>query len=301
MIDLHARGWETPLLEGLFWVLVLSCVALIALGWWLGWSALIVLGTISLGILVYGGFIETRWVRVAPYRLGEGERGARVVFLSDLHAGLRKSQRFYRRIADRVEALQPDLIILGGDLVDERAQDLSVLAPILELHPPQGLWFILGNHDFLDNPNQLTEDLKRRGLRELTNQVFALKLDETQSLEVIGLDDSWYGSPDIRLVEKSKKGLRLIAMHEPDLLLDLPEGCADLVLLGHTHGGQIRLPGYGPILGLPQAVPQTFDAGEKTWKNMRVIISRGLAETIVRARLGSRPEIVQIDVFIKTI
>jgi predicted MPP superfamily phosphohydrolase len=296
MIDLHARGWRGPLLETLYWVLVVSCIGLCVIGWWVGWIFLAGLGVLGLGVLVYGGFIEPRLVQTTMHSLGEGEKKLRLVFLSDFHAGLKKQCSFYQQIADHVRSLEPGLVILGGDFVDECEKDLEVLRPILELQPSLGMWFILGNHDFFDDPKKLVAALEKRGARDLTNQARAFKLTEADSLEVIGLDDSWYGSPDLRLLEKPKKGLRIIATHEPDLLLDLPENAADLVLLGHTHGGQIRLPWYGPVTPLPQSAPQWLDRGEKLWKGMRVIISRGLAESSVRARLGSRPEIVVVDI-----
>lgn len=295
-MNLHARGWKGVLLESLYWIFITFCLGLCVLGWGLQWIPLIVVGIVGLCVLIYGGFIEPKLVQTTHYTLGEGEKRLRLVFLSDFHAGVKKQRAFYQRIAERVTALQPDLILLGGDFVDECAKDLDVLTPILELRPALGTRFVLGNHDFLDDPKQITADLLKKGARDLTNQSVTFKLTDTESLEVIGLDDSLHGSPDVSLVEKPKQGLRIIVMHEPDLLLDLPEGCADLVLLGHTHGGQIRLPFYGPVVGLPQVISQTLDAGERTWKNLRIIISRGIGESLVRARLGVRPEIVVVDI-----
>ena len=295
-VNLHARGWKRFLFESLFWLFVACCLGLCALGLVLRWIPLFVIGLIGLGVLIYGGFIEPKLVQIAKYSLGEGEKKLRLIFLSDFHAGVKKQRGFYQRIAERVTALQPDLLILGGDFVDECAHDIDALAPILDLRLPLGTRFVLGNHDFLDDPKKVTAWLVNAGARDLTNQSVAMKLTDTESLELVGLDDSLHGSPDLRLVEKPKQGIRIIVMHEPDLLLDLPEGCADLVLLGHTHGGQIRLPIYGPVVGLPQVISQTLDAGERSWKGLRVIISRGIGEALVRARLGVRPEIVVLDV-----
>ncbi len=299
MINLHARGWRRPLLEILFWIFIVCALGLIALGVWIGWLVVSALGAVALGVLVYGGFIEPRWIRVTNYIVGEGEKRVRLVFLSDFHAGVKKQRGFYQRIADQVKELQPDIVVLGGDFVDESAQDLGQLAPIFELRPSLGMWFVLGNHDFFDDPKTLTQGMLKLGARSLTNQVKTFPLPSGQSFELVGLDDSFSGSPDIRLVEKSKKGVRVIVTHEPDLLLDLPEKCADVVLLGHTHGGQIRLPVRGPVVGLPQIVPQSLDAGEKSWRGMRVLISRGIGEALVRARLGVRPEIVVLDILAK--
>lgn len=153
-IDLHARGIQRPLLEGLFWFFTALAVALGVFGWRLGWLWLVLLSVFALGVLIYGGLIEPRWVRIATHRLGEGERKIRLVFLSDLHAGVQKGSAFYQRIADRVEVLAPDMVVLGGDMVDKCASDLSDIKPLLTLHPPLGFWFVLGNHDFLTIQNE---------------------------------------------------------------------------------------------------------------------------------------------------
>ncbi len=299
MLNLHAPNLQRPILEALYWVFILVCLAFGWFGWVFGWWIFVGLAMIGLGILFYGGFVEPRLVRVMRYRLGDSteEQSLRLVFVSDLHAGLKKGPGFYTKIAERIQALKPNLLVLGGDLVDERASDAAALQAIVELKLPLGVWFVLGNHDFFDDPNVVTSWMKSYGARELTNETLNFKLHEEQTLEIIGLDDSWYGTPALELLKPAKKDLRIIVTHEPDLLLDIPEKNADLILLGHTHGGQISLPGYGPLTGLPQAVPQWLDAGEKRWRDMRVIISRGLAEAGVRARLGSRPEIVVVDIY----
>lgn len=302
-MNLHAASWKEPFFEAVFWLLVIVSGVSVGIGFWQGSVMLAVFGCVALAVLLYGGLIEPCWVRVTKYRLGEGNGGKtsdqkpfRLLFLSDLHAGLHKQAKFYERIAQRVTALGPDIVVLGGDLVNERSKDVEDLQAIFQLKPPLGTWFVLGNHDFFDDPKALVKRVLQQGVRDLTNQSLTFKLGAQTLLEIVGLDDSWYGTPDMSLVEAPKKGMRILITHEPDLLLDLPEGCADVILLGHTHGGQIRLPGYGPLI-LPQSVSRSYDAGERIWKNMRVIISRGIAETLVRARLGARPEIVVLDTY----
>lgn len=307
-VNLHAPSWKQAFLESLYWVMLVACILLVFLGWWFEFVVLGILGVIGTGVLVYGGLIEPRLVSVKKYTLRVGGDGVvgdkelskakpiRLVFLSDLHAGLKKSQRFYGRIAERVKGLEPDVLVFGGDFVDESTNAVEALVPLFALKPQLGTWFVLGNHDFLDDPKRLQAWLLKKGLQDLTNRSVKLSLNGKEEFELVGLDDSWYGQPDVGLLEKTKTLPRVLIAHEPDVLLDLPEACADVVILGHTHGGQIRLPGYGPITGLPQSAPQWLDAGEKTWKNLRIIISRGIGEAWVRARLGARPEIVVLDI-----
>jgi predicted MPP superfamily phosphohydrolase len=288
--------------------MLVVCIFLLFLSWQFEFVVLGILSVIGAVVLFYGGLIEPHLVSVKKYTLRAGGDGAatnkesveakpiRLVFLSDLHAGLKKSQRFYGRIAEQVKALEPDLLVFGGDFVDESTNAVETLTPLFTLKPQLGTWFVLGNHDFLDDPKLLRAWLLKKGLQDLTNRSVNLPLNAKEEFELVGLDDSWYGQPDIGLLEKPKTIPRVLIAHEPDVLLDLPEACADIVILGHTHGGQIRLPGYGPITGLPQSAPQWLDAGEKDWKNLRIIISRGIGETWVRARVGSRPEVVVLDI-----
>lgn len=278
-------------------ILLTVSVGLLAYGALTRVWILLALGIFTTGTLLYGRYIEPYWVQVQTYTHGEGPRSLRVVFLSDFHAGSGKTARFYAHIAKRVRALEPDLLVFGGDFVDEALTSFSLLNPLFAWTPRLGSWSVLGNHDFIDNPQQLVRELEQRNVRDLTNLSRSFALTDGRSCELVGLDDSLFGAPDLRLVTSPKTAaVRIIVTHEPDLLLDLPDGCADIVLLGHTHGGQIRLPVRGPVIGLPQAAPQWLDMGEKEWRGMRVLISRGIGEVWVKARLGVRPEIMVVDV-----
>lgn len=278
-------------------ILLAVSLGLLAYGALTGVWILLVLGILATGTFLYGRYVEPCLVQVQTYTHGEGPRSLRVVFLSDFHAGSGKTTRFYAHIAKRVRALEPDLLVFGGDFVDEALTSLPLLDPLFAWTPRLGSWFVLGNHDFIDDPQQLVRALEQRNVRDLTNASRSFALADGRSCELVGLDDSLFGAPDLRLVASPKTAaVRVIVTHEPDLLLDLPDGCADIVLLGHTHGGQIRLPVRGPVTSLPQIAPQWLDMGEKEWRGMRVLISRGIGEVWVKARLGARPEILVLDI-----
>jgi hypothetical protein len=222
-------------------------------------------------------------------------RRLRIVFLADLHAGASKGVSFYERVVSRVETLKPDVVILGGDLVDWYARDVKDLACLTNIVAPEGKYFVLGGHDFFDDPDVVTSAMESYGFTNATNRLFQLTAQNKQ-VDHIGLDDSWFGAPDLLLLRVPKERLRILVTHQADILMDIPQGVADLVLLGHTHGGQVRLPWVGAVLPLPHRAPQWLDEGKKMWQETPVIISRGLGEACSRVRFFAPPEIVCVDV-----
>lgn len=283
--------------EGLFWSLLVGLA--IATGvyfyqeayrsaFWTG---------VSFALLAYAGLVEPQFFRVKTYHFDflAKEMPIRIAFLSDLHAGGFKSASYYDRVARRVAALKPDLIILGGDLVEDHASGLGQFASFQSLRAPLGKFFLLGNHDFLDDPVAIRRTLASWGYEDLTNVSREMEKDGGARFELMGVDDSWFGNPVFNAVRPKKKMPRVLVTHEPDLLLDLKKGDADLVILGHTHGGQVCLPLLGHVAPLPQKAPQWVDYGLKMWNDIPLVISRGLGEANARVRFYCRPEIMMVE------
>ena len=171
MINLHAPSRMRTILEVVYWFLVLVCVLILGVGIWFIWHWVMLLGVISLVVLLYGGFVEPRLVRTTRYTLGvaeEEQAPTRLIFLSDFHVGLKKQRGYYQRIANQVQALKPDIVVFGGDVVDESAHAIEAFEPLTRIVAPQGCWFVLGNHDFLDDPAFVVRWLTKQGCRNLT-------------------------------------------------------------------------------------------------------------------------------------
>lgn len=281
-----------------YWILVLIAVVAIYAGMRLQWWWLTILFLIALGLLLYGRYIEPHLVTVKSYALAlvdQPKTKLRIVFLSDFHASKFKSAKFFERVATKVNALEPDIVLIGGDLVEEHAQYLPVVKSLAHIKAKCGKYFILGNHDYLDDPQAVRRALKEWGYHEITNAAITLHCGG-QALRLVGLDDSWYGVPDLRVIHEAHHTPSLLIVHQPDALLDIQPEEADLILMGHTHGGQIRLPFIGALKPLPQVLPQSFDRGLKKWHDIPVIISQGLGEADTRARLFCPPQIVVVEV-----
>ncbi|WP_188967847.1 metallophosphoesterase [Deinococcus aerolatus] len=235
-------------------------------------------------------------------------RPLRVAFLTDLHYGLFIYGGSVRAWVDAANAARPDLIVLGGDQMDYRADEppAGLLAELRRLKAPLGVYGVWGNHDYgsvgkyhsphygpaRDDWPQRRERLRvaygEAGVTILRNQGRAVRED----LYLAGVDDLWEGEVDLRaaLAGKPGGGATLLVSHNPDLLPDLTPGIG-LTLCGHTHGGQIRLPLIGaPVV--PSRYGQRYAMGWVTGAHgTPAYISRGLGLSGVPLRSLCEPEV----------
>lgn len=213
---------------------------------------LAVVGAATAGALVgYARFVEHRRLRLVRRRvpvagLPAALAGLRVLHLSDLHVGARHCGG--RHVATAGAALPADLVIVTGDLVHgtrhvERCADLLAGIPA-----PLGTWVALGNHDYSYpnckvNTGKLVAALEARGLRVLRNSAAPIEW-RGGTLWLAGVDDPHRRKHDVAaaLAAVPPEACTLLLAHSPDVLPDLPPGRVALVLVGHTHGGQVRFP-----------------------------------------------------------
>lgn len=223
--------------------------------------------------------------------------GLRVAHLSDIHVGGAMNRERLLHVAALTIATRPDLVLHTGDFLTHRQGDFD--APLYEalarVHPPLGQYACLGNHD-LDDPTRLVCRLADAGVRTLRNGLARLDVG-SHGLEIAGLDYVFSGSaranPTAALTRWSPRDgtPRILLNHDPRTFATLPDGCADLVCSGHTHGGHIGLQ-LGPdraitvvgLVGLP-------DQGLFTRADMRLFVTRCVGFYGYPMRLGIPPEI----------
>lgn len=218
----------------------------------------------------------------------------KVVQLSDLHFGPFLRQGSVSAWVEAAKLERPDLILITGDFVDRfTEEDITPLADTLsQLSAPLGVWGVWGNHDhFRFRPiTPLLRLLQEAGVNILNNRGVALRED----LYLAGIDDFRTGYPDLAaaLRERPAGAVCLLMSHNPDLLPQVPTE-VDLVLCGHTHGGQVNLPYFGaPITS--SRYGQRFRAG---WVEApaRAYVSRGLGVSMVPLRLNCPPELAVFE------
>jgi len=217
----------------------------------------------------------------------------RVAFASDFHAGPTTDTRVFRAACDTLNTIAPDVILLGGDFVSVRANDIDELAPfIAELRAPLGTFGIWGNHDLRANLPEISEALRDAGVRLLMNETVRLPAPHNDVL-IAGLDDPILGEPRGELLDEPA-GAKVLLMHAPDGLLTVGTRHFDVAFCGHTHGGQLVLPG-GVIPYLPHGklsrtyAGGTYSLGPSGKRTM--IVSRGVGCSTVPARMNCRAEV----------
>lgn len=225
----------------------------------------------------------------------------RIAVLADLHLGSHAGDvPRLQGIVEEVNALSPDLILLPGDFVNamlwgrgrvppERVAEL--LAP---LTAPLGIFAVIGNHDRdLDGP-RVERALEAHGVSILENKMARI-LSGGVEICILGLSDARSGKPDLSLLEKlSESNPTLILTHDPVLFGKLPRG-PHLMVCGHTHGGQIKLPIFGVLTNASEA-PLRWTAGLIEENGRRLFVSTGLGTSGLPLRLGVPPEIALLTV-----
>lgn len=193
-------------------------------------------------------------------------------------------------------SLNPDLVVLTGDYVWQDLEAIDELAPILAgLDAKYGVFSTLGNHDYWLDADVITTTLEAAGLPVLVNQGLSVKHGKG-SFYLAGLDDGWSGNPDLdATLDGAMPGDPVILLcHEPDLADRYAlDGRVSLQLSGHSHGGQIRLPGIGALI-LPY-LGRKYDIGLYKVDQMLLYTNRGLGVISEPIRYNCPPEITQFE------
>ena len=217
--------------------------------------------------------------------------GLSIVHLTDLHVAGIFSPEFYHQVFGLVNHEKPDVVVLTGDLLDHTRYMHASLGHLAELRPRLGTFAIRGNHDSWAGAEGLARLLEHTGVHLLDNRCRMLDVSGA-ALAIIGLEYPFLGRPnDLDLSVIPDGAFRLLLSHSPDNIDWASEHGVDLMLCGHTHGGQIRFPVFGGIC-MPSQHGCRYDAGLFEDGPTLMYVSRGLAGD-VPLRLGCRPEITK--------
>lgn len=225
-------------------------------------------------------------------RLPESLSGLKIAFLADIHVGPFLSLRYLRQVVDRVNSLGADLIALGGDYVHREARYVASTARELgRLSAPLGVFSILGNHDYYAGHTLTLAEFTKNGIPCLVNAGQRITRGE-DSLWLGGVDDLCRGHPRPAMaMQGAQAGEAIILLsHSPDVAETLNDARVGLMLSGHTHGGQIRLPVIGsPIL--PSRYGQKYASGLVKAPKTICFVTRGVGTIFPPVRINCPPEI----------
>jgi len=259
-----------------------------------------------LALAVWTVAIEPRWVaaRVEPLSSAhwQAPAGLKVAMAGDWHLTTRSAWRITSveraaRIVDQINAAQPDVILLPGDFLAGSGgdEDLSIeeMAAVLgRLKAPQGVYAVLGNHDWWHDGLRTARALSAQGIRVLENASVRLP-DHDIWVVGIGDDSTGHSEPDRALAGVPPGAATLVMMHDPFSFATMPR-TQGLVVAAHTHGGQISVPGYGALV-VPGRAPREWAYGWIAHKDKRMYVTSGLGVSILPVRFNMRPEWVMFQ------
>ncbi|MBN2118679.1 MAG: metallophosphoesterase [Anaerolineales bacterium] len=256
----------------------------------------------SFGFFTNPNGFKVETVRLELARLPRPFSGFRIAQISDIHMGGWMNLARFQHVADRVLAQEPDVLLLTGDfLIGHGFTEISkqwigdlrkVLSPLAASIPS---FAVLGNHDYWTNPEAIREMLRSSGVTDLTNAVFTLTR-EGESLHLCGVDDIKEG--DVRLEEVvaqlGENSAAILLVHEPDFAdTSAGTGKFDLQVSGHSHGGQIVIPFYGPPV-LPRT-GRKYPSGLYKVGDMFQYTNRGVGVDRFPIRFNCPPEITLLE------
>lgn len=271
-------------------------------------SALVLL--IVIALLLFCSYqnrhLETTYYTYKAEQLGADLEGYRIVQISDLHNV--KFGKNNQRLVDRIRECDPDMIVLTGDLVDSNHTNVDravqFVDEVVKICP---VYYVTGNHEYwLDTSEyeNLMDGLASAGVIILDDQVVEISRGDAK-FRLVGLDDKSLAdgtlgtllnnAQNVAHEDSEKKEFTVVLAHEPQYLARYASTGVDLVLSGHAHGGQFRLPFVGGIVAPDQGFLPEYTAGEYYMNGTEMIVSRGLGNSVIPVRLFNYPEIVCVE------
>ena len=253
-------------------------------------------GNLTVGVTKYS---------VGSSKVPESFDGFKVAVISDLHNA--EFGKDNSDIVKKVKQQNPDIIAITGDFVDSNKTDIdlavSLAKQLVEIAP---CYYVIGNHEvwLFNRYEELQQKLLDVGVIVLRNEVVEIKRND-EIIQIAGLDDPDYYNPDIYyhegILDKHLKEMNLtddyciLLSHRPETFSVYVENNIDLVLAGHAHGGQFRIPFVGGYYAPNQGKWPKYDAGKFTEEFTTMVVSRGIGNSIVPIRINNRPEIVIVE------
>ena len=269
-----------------------------------------VVATILLGLIIWTAWgntaLELNRYIISSDRLPEAFDGYRIAHVSDLHNT--EIGKDNEKLLAMLREADPDIIAITGDIIDSRNTDIDIALQFtktaMEIAP---CYYVTGNHDArVSEYDELKAGLTEQGVIILEDKCIGLDKSE-ETISLLGVNDPSFQTDylfgDSETVMQSKlqeiineeDTYTILLSHRPELLEVYTESKVDLVLSGHAHGGQFRLPFVGGLVAPNQGLFPKYDSGLYTEENTNMIVSKGIGNSILPFRFNNRPEVILID------
>ena len=266
---------------------------------------------IVVAVLIVGGSIWVAWANkslqlntyaVSSSRLPDAFEGFRIAHVSDLHND--KMGKDNKKLLFLLRQAQPDIIAITGDMIDShRTKPEIALAFAEEAVKIAPCYYVPGNHESrLAEYPAFRDELSALGVTVLENRTIAFSKNG-QQITIAGVKDPAFDpltdndaimTAQLQSLALDPNAFTLLLSHRPELLDVYTDSGADLVLSGHAHGGQVRLPLIGGVIAPHQGFFPEYDSGLYTQGNTAMIVSRGIGNSISPPRINNRPEVLLV-------
>ena len=224
-------------------------------------------------------------------RLSSAFEGLKIVHLTDIHHSLFTPLEEVERVVHLANRQEPDIVALTGDYVTFSPAYIKPAARALgKLRARRGVFAVLGNHDFQVDPDAVTHALRAHHIRVLRNAHHPIRV-ENKTLWLVGVDDLWWNSDDLSVALRAvpARDPKILLCHNPLGIWEASTRDIDLVLSGHTHGGQVRLPGLSSLYR--SKLGERFVEGWNQLHQTQIYVSRGIGKVVVPIRVACPAEI----------
>lgn len=268
-------------------------------------GALLLIAVISW--IVWGNTaLQLNTYTILSDRLPKAFNGYRIAHISDLHnAEMGKDNG---NLLVMLKDAKPDIIAITGDFIDSRNTDIEIALQFAEkaahIAP---CYYVTGNHEaIVPEYDEFRSGLTKLGIVVLEDERIDLEMND-ETITLIGVNDPSFKFDDffddaelvmknqLRELVKKDDGFTLLLSHRPELFDLYVDSGIDLVLSGHTHGGQFRLPFVGALVAPNQGLFPKYDAGLYSAESTNMIVSRGIGNSIIPFRINNRPEVILIE------
>ena len=250
--------------------------------------------------------MELNTYTISSSKLPQSFDGYRIAHVSDLHnAEMGKDNE---KLLSRLRDADPDMIAITGDLIDSRHTDIEVALQFIRAAAKIApCYYVTGNHEARVNEyGELKAGMEAAGVTVLEDVRTEISM-EGETITLIGVNDPSYQTDylfgDAESVMNAKledlhtenDGFTILLSHRPELFDTYADHDIDLILSGHAHGGQFRLPFIGGLVAPNQGLFPEYDAGIYTEGNTNMLVSRGVGNSILPFRINNRPEVILIE------
>lgn len=256
-----------------------------------GTAAAVAVGTVGHGTYGVLRGPKVKRLTIPLAKLPRSAHGFRIAVVSDIHVGPVLGRGFSQRVVDTINATQPDLIAVVGDLVDGSVENLTLaVEPLAQLRARHGAYFVTGNHEYISGAEQWVEKVRDLGLRPLENARTELPgFDLAGVNDLRGEEDGQGPHFGEALGDRDRSRAAVLLAHQPVVIQDAVHHGVDLQLSGHTHGGQLW-PG-----SLLAELANPTVAGLERYGNTQLYVSRGAGVWGPPVRVGAPSDITVVE------